>query len=382
MTRDDGQVITVDEWKLIQQSAVIVTHAHLDVLSTSNLPPSAASLPWKKVFYRRHSLKEWLQAVRALEVLAPLLFLCGGTWKAEKALTSVLQDKPSQPPSHAPRASTPALGSSHSHASTPAFPSSHSHAHSAHSAPSHPHSAHSRASTPGIPPSSVVSDRSSSNVPTSAASSACSTWGHHNQQRQARLSPPRPSADVNRAPHETRKGQRVAMLLEPTPEEPSLSPRPAFLSLVQEGAALSLQANAVPTVDLTQPLPPKTPHAKASRKGASTHQAMAKTHVAPSDTDMDTVPLASKDSAGKDGTSDPDLTWDELLEWVGEHNIESQGKRASKKDIIKVITQAPQSEQPSQEELEAFINKSKSKRNAKAAYFNAAWLIHIIQYHG
>ncbi|KAF8257448.1 hypothetical protein EI94DRAFT_1708992 [Lactarius quietus] len=149
---------------------------------------------------------------------------------------------------------------------------------------------------------------------------------------------------------------------EPTPEEPSSSPRPAFLSLVQEGVASSLQANTVPTVDRAEPLPPKTPHVKASHKGASTCRAMAKTHVAPSDADTDAMPLASEDSAGKDGTSDP-----KLLEWVGEHNIELQGKRASKKDIIKAIMQAPQLEQPSQEELEALINKHKSKCNAKTA---------------
>ncbi|KAF8266666.1 hypothetical protein EI94DRAFT_1802865 [Lactarius quietus] len=348
----DGQVITVDKWKLIRQSAVVIAHAHLDVLSTSHLPPSAASLPRKIVFYRCHFLKEWLQAVRALEVLAPLLSLCGGTWKAEKALASVLQDKPLQPPSHAPHTSTPALSSSHSHASTLAFPSSHSRAHSAHSAPSHPHSAHSCASTPGIPPSSVVSGRSSSNIPTSAASSAHSTWVSPRRaalkstiQAWPVLGPSQPAAASKAVapkakhrcePSPPQNEKRAKGSNEPTPEVPSSSPCPAFLSLVQEGVASSSQANAVPTVDCAKPLPPKTPRAKALRKGASTHRAMAKTHVAPSDTDTDAVPLASKDLA-------------------------------SKKDIIKAIMQVPQSEQPSQEELEALINKRKSKCNAKAA---------------
>ncbi|KAF8256522.1 hypothetical protein EI94DRAFT_1822438 [Lactarius quietus] len=91
---EDGWLITLEEWKSIQQSVVLVAHTWLDVLSTGHLPPSATSVPQKKVFYRHHFLKEWLQALRELELLTPLLSLCGSTWKAEKVLGSVLQDKP------------------------------------------------------------------------------------------------------------------------------------------------------------------------------------------------------------------------------------------------------------------------------------------------
>ncbi|KAF8260300.1 hypothetical protein EI94DRAFT_1811896 [Lactarius quietus] len=171
-----------------------------------------------------------------------------------------------------------------------------------------------------------------------------------------------PKAKCRHEPSPPQNEKRAKGSDEPTPEVLSLSPCPAFLSLMQEGVASSLQANTVPTVDHAEPLPSKTPRVKASRKGASTRQAMAKTHVVPSDADTDAMPLASEDSVGKDGTSDPKgssddafqikkLTRDELLERVREHNIEMQGKRASKKDIIKAITQAPQLEQLSQGSL-------------------------------
>ncbi|KAF8258514.1 hypothetical protein EI94DRAFT_1707940 [Lactarius quietus] len=145
------------------------------------------------------------------------------------------------------------------------------------------------------------------NIPTSAASSAHSTWVSPRRaalkstiQAWPVLGPSQPAAASKAV------APKAKHRCEPSPpqnekrakgsnEVPSSSPCPAFLSLVQEGVASSSQANAVPTVDCAKPLPPKTPRAKALRKGASTHRAMAKTHVAPSDTDTDAVPLASKD---------------------------------------------------------------------------------------
>ena len=97
-------------------------------------------------------MKEWSQALRELELLAPLLTLCCGVWKADKTLGCILDGKAvpqevSRPPSRASSIS-----------------SSISHATSFSCAPS-------RISAPGAPPSSSLG--SSSHPPSSAASHSC-----------------------------------------------------------------------------------------------------------------------------------------------------------------------------------------------------------------
>ncbi|KAH9007751.1 hypothetical protein EDB85DRAFT_1904818 [Lactarius pseudohatsudake] len=61
------------------------------------------------------------------------------------------------------------------------------------------------------------------------------------------------------------------------------------------------------------------------------------------------------------------LLRDELRQWVDEHKIESQGKRPTRIDLIKVIAGAAKSEQPSKEDIESIVTERKSKRNTKAA---------------
>ncbi|KAF8262651.1 hypothetical protein EI94DRAFT_1704619 [Lactarius quietus] len=159
------------------------------------------------------------------------------------------------------------------------------------------------------------------NVPASATSSACSTrvspcWAVLKSMVQA-WPIPGPSQPAAASEAVAPKAKHRRKLSPPqnekrakgSNEEPSSALRPAFLSLMQDGAALSLQANTVPTVDCAKPLPLKTPRVKASLKGASKCRAMAKTHVAPSDADTDAMLLASKDLAGKDGTSDPEVSF-------------------------------------------------------------------------
>ena len=146
---ENGECITADEWKEIRQSALTIKHTRLDVLSIRHLPPAAARVTRKKNFYRRYFIKEWSQALRELELLAPLLTLCCGVWKADKTLGCILDGKPvpqavSRPPSRASSVS-----------------SSLSHATSLSRAPS-------RTSAPGVPPSSSLG--SSSRPPSSAAS--------------------------------------------------------------------------------------------------------------------------------------------------------------------------------------------------------------------
>jgi hypothetical protein len=124
--------------------AVTVASTHLHCLSMRHLPSFAATQWQKMSFYQHYFIKEWSQAVRELEVLASLLSYCARTWKGEKMLACILQDKPTHPdpPSHPP-----------SHASSRSRP------------PSSLSHSHSRASTPGLaPPSSVGS---SSGVPSS-----------------------------------------------------------------------------------------------------------------------------------------------------------------------------------------------------------------------
>ncbi|KAH8980137.1 hypothetical protein EDB92DRAFT_1954217 [Lactarius akahatsu] len=52
------------------------------------------------------------------------------------------------------------------------------------------------------------------------------------------------------------------------------------------------------------------------------------------------------------------LLHDKLRCWVDEHKIESQGKWLTRTDLIKVITGAPKSEQPSKEDIKSIINEA------------------------
>ncbi|KAN0130414.1 hypothetical protein V8E53_011815 [Lactarius tabidus] len=94
--------ITPEEWRVIHLMAVTVASTHLHCLSMRHLPSFAATQWQKMSFYQHYFIKEWSQAVRELEVLASLLSYCARTWKGEKMLACILQDKPTHPdpPSH------------------------------------------------------------------------------------------------------------------------------------------------------------------------------------------------------------------------------------------------------------------------------------------
>ncbi|KAH9015302.1 hypothetical protein EDB85DRAFT_1898790 [Lactarius pseudohatsudake] len=94
-----------------------------------------------------------------------------------------------------------------------------------------------------------------------------------------------------------------------------------------------------------------------------------------SDSDQDPAGKAASPS-GDSGCDDESaeshshlqaLQRDELLLWVEEHQIESQGKRPTRRDLINAIAGAPKSEQPSKEDIESIVKERKSKRIAKAA---------------
>ncbi|KAH9172293.1 hypothetical protein EDB89DRAFT_2069958 [Lactarius sanguifluus] len=73
-----------------------------------------------------------------------------------------------------------------------------------------------------------------------------------------------------------------------------------------------------------------------------------------------------------DGDSDSDgllatLKRDDLIAWIAAHDIEPQGKRATKKEIIKAIMAAAKSEHPSKEDVEEIIESRQAKHNVRTA---------------
>ncbi|KAH9023477.1 hypothetical protein EDB85DRAFT_1894744 [Lactarius pseudohatsudake] len=93
--------------------------------------------------------------------------------------------------------------------------------------------------------------------------------------------------------------------------------------------------------------------------------------------DLDQDPAGKAASPSEDSGCDDEsaeshshlqaLQRDELVLWVEEHQIESQGKRPTRRDLIDAIAGAPKSEQPSKEDIESIVKERKSKRIAKAA---------------
>ncbi|KAH9016311.1 hypothetical protein EDB85DRAFT_1898185 [Lactarius pseudohatsudake] len=81
-----------------------------------------------------------------------------------------------------------------------------------------------------------------------------------------------------------------------------------------------------------------------------------------------------KHSGGESGSGDGDgdgllatLKRDDLIAWIAAHDIEPQGKWATKKEIIKAIMAAAKSEHPSKEDVEEIIKSRQAKRNMRTA---------------
>ncbi|KAH9007648.1 hypothetical protein EDB85DRAFT_2165367 [Lactarius pseudohatsudake] len=78
----------------------------------------------------------------------------------------------------------------------------------------------------------------------------------------------------------------------------------------------------------------------------------------------------SGDEDDGDGDSDgllATLKRDDLIAWIAAHDIKPQGKRATKKEIIKALMAAAKSEHPSKEDVEEIIESRQAKRNARTA---------------
>ena len=105
---DDGRHISDDKWKAIRQSAILVARTFLDPLDPQGI--LSAGQPRKIFFYKNNFQNRWNRALSKLEVVAPLMSFCAGTWKADLTLGSVLQDTTlSKNPAPGPpsRSSTP-----------------------------------------------------------------------------------------------------------------------------------------------------------------------------------------------------------------------------------------------------------------------------------
>ncbi|KAH9015346.1 hypothetical protein EDB84DRAFT_1567738 [Lactarius hengduanensis] len=61
------------------------------------------------------------------------------------------------------------------------------------------------------------------------------------------------------------------------------------------------------------------------------------------------------------------LKCDDLIAWIAAHNIELQGKRATKSEIIKAIMGAAKSEHPSKEDVQEMIESCQAKCNTRTA---------------
>jgi hypothetical protein len=103
---ENGTLITLSQWRLIQASACAVAHSTLTNLFASD--PRTAGSPCKKKYFKTYFLEEWQSALIQLETAAPLLVLCAGNWKADLTLGTTLLDGlvlPSRPSSPLPEPS-------------------------------------------------------------------------------------------------------------------------------------------------------------------------------------------------------------------------------------------------------------------------------------
>jgi hypothetical protein len=207
---------------------------------------SAAGQKCKKKFFKRHFLPQWSEALKALEVSAPLLSLCFDVWKADLTLGWVLQDEQLSRPPLLPRAgpSRPSTPSNFSRPSTPSNlsrpPSSLARAPSALGIASHPappSSVHS--SSFAARPSHIAHPRSSisSNAPGSRA--PLTTSRRDSATAQPPPPGPRPADKAAGSKAKRRRDSSPPLRTGKRPKgsEAATSSRPAFMSLVQSNAA-------------------------------------------------------------------------------------------------------------------------------------------------
>ncbi|KAH9002186.1 hypothetical protein EDB86DRAFT_2827211 [Lactarius hatsudake] len=165
-----------------------------------------------------------------------------------------------------------------------------------------------------------------------------------------------------------------------TPGWPA-SPRPAFLSIVKSSAA---PLKPLPSTQDRQTS--CTTRAKLAMQ-AGDHATDGEEASINNDLDQDN---GNRDDEGDkhgdrksgsgdgdngdedDGNSDSDgllttLKRDNLIAWIAAHNIEPQGKQATKKEIIKVIMAAVKSEHPSKEDVKEIIESHQAKCNVRTA---------------
>ncbi|KAH9007677.1 hypothetical protein EDB85DRAFT_2165335 [Lactarius pseudohatsudake] len=331
--REDGTLVNDDDWKAMRQSAVLIVRTcilPLDVtpyykyfteqVEKSNAKGAKKSgkkpgesttqqAKVKKTFYKHFFFKEWFAALQELESAVPLMSLCARYWKANMTLGSALPDIRVDLPTPA----TSHVGTS-SCAATPSNASRAPHSQSSVSPP-----ACSQSSRPPPTP------RSQSSMPPPAP---------HDQQ----------TSRTTRAKSAMQAGDRAT-----SGEEAG----------ADNVAARQWESSPLP------PSHPTTPKPKLNPTTIPRQQQWG---------DEGDKHGGGKSGSGNDndGNGNGDgllatLKRDDLIAWITAHDIEPQGKRATKKEIIKAIMAAAKSEHPSKEDVEEIIELRQAKRNTRTA---------------
>ncbi|KAH9172292.1 hypothetical protein EDB89DRAFT_2069957 [Lactarius sanguifluus] len=103
--REDGTLVSNDDWKAMRQSAVLIARTHIQPLDVtpyykyfteqvekSNAKGAKKSGKKKPGESTTQQAKEWFAALQELKTTVPLMSLCAGYWKADMTLRLVLPD--------------------------------------------------------------------------------------------------------------------------------------------------------------------------------------------------------------------------------------------------------------------------------------------------
>ncbi|KAH9024324.1 hypothetical protein EDB85DRAFT_2150570 [Lactarius pseudohatsudake] len=477
--REDGTLVSDDDWKAMRQSAVLIVRTRIQPLDVtpyykyfteqveksnakgakkSGKKPGESTTQQakvKKTFYKRFFFKEWFAALQELESAVPLMSLCAGYWKADMTLGLVLPDirvdLPTPATSHvgtSSRAATPSNASRAPHSQSSIPPPARSQSsrpppaprsqssmpppapHVRSSVPSRTTRPRARpvASGPATPPSPCPTPSDSSRAAASRSEpSACRDSSKAPQPSASRAPPAKKAGTKGKRKRDpkptTTKRWTKSACFAPTrfPLDCQVRRRASRASEIEfhfsllgsanlthhtrqvgnagwrsrdireeagadDVAARQRESSPLPPSHPTTPKPmcvssaPTTPYTPVSYE---------ESQVEPNYDDLDQDNGNGDDEGNKhgdgesgsgdgddgdedDGDGDGDgllatLKRDDLIAWIAAHNIEPQGKRATKKEIIKAIMAAAKSEHPSKEDVEEIIESRQAKRNARTA---------------
>ncbi|KAH9011384.1 hypothetical protein EDB85DRAFT_2159982 [Lactarius pseudohatsudake] len=283
------------------------------------------------------------------------------------------------------------------------------------------------ASQPATPPSPFPTPSDSSHAAASRSEPSAHRDSSKAPQPSASCAPPAKKAgtkgkrkrDPSPPPQSEKRRKHDDDVVPDVGQSQPALPRPAFLSIVKSSAAplkpdqqtsrttrakSAMQAgnhatsgeeasadNVAAWQWESSPLPPlhpTTPKPKCVSSAPTTPYTPAsyeESQVEPNYDDLDQDngngdDKGDKHGDGESGSSDGDngdkddgdgdgdgllatLKCDDLIAWIAAHDIEPQGKRATKKEIIKAIMAAAKLEHPSKEDVEEIIELHQAKHN-------------------